>query len=134
MIFVFCDIPAGRSVDVRTISALILQRFANASITAENSFEAERERKRRIIEEFARRGNPITHVDEILASVDNKERSLGPGVDVAIPLGEGASILGEIWAQSVRFETDASRSHPVVEDLVHFLASLDVGPVQVVEE
>jgi len=118
-------------LDVSSFVAALQARFSGAKITADNSFEAERIRAAESMAALAAESAPIKNPRLILQRISAKENSMGPGVDVSVPIGS-SMLNGHVWAKNVMLSSDDALSTDDIELLTTFLASLGVGKVDVV--
>jgi hypothetical protein len=118
-------------VDVSSVISALQVRFSGTLIVAENSFEAERNRAKNSMAELAIRSDPIKNPQLILQRISAKENSMGPGVDVSVPIGT-TILTGHIWEKSIMLSSDSIQSTDILEPLISFLESLGVGTVELV--
>jgi hypothetical protein len=119
-------------LDVPSVVAGLQSQFAGTTITASNSFEAERTRATASMAELAAASTPIRNPQLILQRITNKEMAMGPGVDVSVPIGESL-LSGHVWAKNIMLSSEASLSAEDINLLEDFLRSLGVGKIEVVD-
>lgn len=130
MIVIYISLEEDERFDVPSIVAALQVSFPGTTITADNSFEAERERTAKSIAEIAATEKPLKNPDLIIRRITNKESVLGPGVDIAVPL-EASVLNGHVWAKEIRLFTDDELSSDAIELMEAFLVSLGVGAVKI---
>jgi hypothetical protein len=117
-------------LDVSSVVAGLKSRFCGTRVTASNSFEAERIRATESMAELAAESAPIKNPPLILQRITNKENTMGPGVDVSVPI-DASLLIGHVWAKNIMLSSDDALSTEDIELLTAFLASLGVGKVEV---
>jgi hypothetical protein len=136
---------AGEIVHVESVCDQLLTEFPGSVITAQNSFVAKRssiEMFRQNSQERLRQGTlepwSWKSMDELNEGIDqliedNRRAELrsGPQKDLAIPLGNGARLVGHVGAKSIIFRGHCQLSDITVANLVRFLKSLGIGRVEI---
>jgi hypothetical protein len=130
MLVLYLTLERGKTVDVGGVCAALLEQFPGARVTAEDSFDGQRRRRRKVLAELAQRGQPVSDPLALLADIDRKEVAHGPGKDVSIPTQAGKGLTGEVWATKITLRGSVTETDPVVVRLREFLESLQLGDVE----
>ena len=132
MAILYLILTDAERLEVASVVTALQTRFPGARVTAENSFEAERQRVAASIVEIAATGKPIRNPKLMLQSVTNKESAMGPGVDVSVPVDPSAVFKGHVWAKHIMLSSDAPCPPAAIELVTAFLRSLKIGNIKVV--
>lgn len=137
----------GVTVPVDSVCEQLLAEFPGAVVTAQNSFEAKRlllEDLRQRSQERLRQGTLESWawktMDELNSAFDQAivrsqrvELRSGPKKNLAIPLGHGTQLEGNVGAKFIQFQGNCRRSDLAVVKFVRVLESLNIGRVEVLE-
>lgn len=119
-------------LDVPGVVAGLQSQFDGTVVIANNSFEAERTRATASMAELAAGSTPIRNPQLILQRITNKEKTMGPGVDVSVPIS-ASLVHGHVWAKNIMLSSDTALPAETIELIKAFLGSLKVGTIEVVE-
>lgn len=120
-------------IDVGAIASRLSSSFGGAYVTSEDLYECERNRLVNYVAPMLEaQGKPLTRIDVMLGSIDNKEIAHGPSKGVLIPLDTDHVLAGEVRETGIIFRTEAPVSHLVFQEVVRFFEGIP-GTVRVVD-
>ena len=131
MAVIILRLGESERLDVPSVVAGLQEQFPGTMVTANNSFEAERVRVTASMTEIAAESTPIRHPHVIIQSITNKEKTMGPGVDVTVPNGDSLW-SGHVWVKNIMLSSDGCVSAKDFDLLTAFFRSLAIGNIDVV--
>lgn len=117
-------------IDVPEVVTRLLDTFPTGTLYAVDSFERQRSEALGRLVELQQKGVHVQR-DLIIGSINNKERSLGPGSDVKLVSASGAEIMINVWTRFIVCRANCDPDDAVVRELLEVLESLGIGAVDV---
>jgi len=118
------------SINPRVIADELLSQFPNALLVPENPYEVQREKVRTLAAD--QKEISPEHIDIILRSIDNKEKSIGEAIDIHIPVGDKIMAIGRINGLNINFKWDGPETSES-KRLADYLRALRVGVVAILD-
>lgn len=129
MITIRVEASPNLDIDVDGLVSQVLVEFEASKVTAEDSYQSQREKLEATASELKREGRPIQNEKLFLSDIENRRIAFGKSKDITISHDGNEVMKGRIAARLIFLQSNREAPGEFQVRVMEFLRSLNIGRV-----